>query len=151
MLQTLRPHQPKTMEAGPEAEKQGQKHYPHPPCRVCPGDTWPVLSGWTCKERPILCCQPGAYPIGHVRTNMATDPSPNPVMSMPCVPVAGRPGRVVRSWFDPRVAELREGGEKIVHCAGLGDIDTGPLGDLDECAGQAVQFQGLAGQPVLQH
>jgi hypothetical protein len=24
--------------------------------RLCPGDTWPVLSGWTCKERPILCC-----------------------------------------------------------------------------------------------
>lgn len=67
------------------------------------------------------------------------------------LPVAGRPGRVLRSWFDPRVAELREGGEKIVHCAGLGDIDTDPLGDLDECAGQAVQFQGLAGQPVLQH
>ena len=61
---------------------------------------------------------------------MATDPSPNPVMSMPCVPVAGRPGRVVRSWFDPRVAELRKGSEKVVHCAGLGDIDTGPLGDL---------------------
>jgi hypothetical protein len=31
---TLRPHQPKTTQAGPEAEKQGQKHYPHPPCRI---------------------------------------------------------------------------------------------------------------------
>jgi hypothetical protein len=31
---TLRPHQPKTTEAGPEAEKQGRKHYPHPPCRI---------------------------------------------------------------------------------------------------------------------
>jgi hypothetical protein len=31
---TLRPHQPKTTEAGPEAEKQGGKHYPHPPCRI---------------------------------------------------------------------------------------------------------------------
>ena len=30
---TLRPHQPKTTQAGPEAEKQGQEHYPHPPCR----------------------------------------------------------------------------------------------------------------------
>src|SRR5216684_1917913 len=31
---TLRPHQPKTTQAGPEAEKQGRKHYPHPPCRI---------------------------------------------------------------------------------------------------------------------
>jgi hypothetical protein len=31
---TLRPHQPKTTQAGPEAEKQGQEHYPHPPCRI---------------------------------------------------------------------------------------------------------------------
>src|ERR1039458_8590298 len=31
---TLRPHQPKTTQAGPEAEKQGQEHYPHPPCRL---------------------------------------------------------------------------------------------------------------------
>jgi hypothetical protein len=31
---TLRPHQAKTREARPEADKQGQKHYPHPPCRV---------------------------------------------------------------------------------------------------------------------
>src|SRR6266699_3363067 len=30
---TLRPHQSKPTEAAPEAEKQGQKHYPHPPCR----------------------------------------------------------------------------------------------------------------------
>jgi hypothetical protein len=31
---TLRPRQPQTTEAGPEAEKHGQKHYPHPPCRI---------------------------------------------------------------------------------------------------------------------
>jgi hypothetical protein len=31
---TLRPHQAKTTKAGPEAEKQSQKHYPHPPCRI---------------------------------------------------------------------------------------------------------------------
>jgi hypothetical protein len=31
---TLRPHQAKTTEAGPEAEKQDRKHYPHPPCRI---------------------------------------------------------------------------------------------------------------------
>ena len=34
VLRTLRPHRPKTTEAGPEAGKQGQKHYPHPPCRL---------------------------------------------------------------------------------------------------------------------
>jgi hypothetical protein len=31
---TLRPHQAKTPQARPEAEKQDQKHYPHPPCRL---------------------------------------------------------------------------------------------------------------------
>ena len=84
----------------------------------------------------------------------AAEPAPGIAPADPAPQAAaqgGGPGRLLSSWFDPRVAQLREGGEKIVHCAGLGDIDTGPLGDLDECAGQAVQFQGLAGQPVLQH
>ena len=31
---TLRPHQAKTTQAWPEAEKQGLEHYPHPPCRI---------------------------------------------------------------------------------------------------------------------
>jgi len=34
---TLRPHQAKTTQARPEAEKQGRKHYPHPPCRIGAG------------------------------------------------------------------------------------------------------------------
>src|SRR5205809_2227109 len=30
----LRPHHAKATQARPEAEKQGQEHYPHPPCRI---------------------------------------------------------------------------------------------------------------------
>jgi hypothetical protein len=41
---TLRPNPAKTTQARPEAEKQSQKHYPHPPCRlraVGSGTDWP--------------------------------------------------------------------------------------------------------------
>src|SRR5207248_11191675 len=41
---TLRPHQAKTTQARPEAEKQGRKHYPHPPCRLLAPDHWVRLS-----------------------------------------------------------------------------------------------------------
>ena len=42
---TLRPHQPKTTQAGPEAEKQDQEHYPHPPCRFSAAESGTALAG----------------------------------------------------------------------------------------------------------
>jgi hypothetical protein len=59
-----------------------------PDRRRCPGDTWPALSGWTCKERPTA-----------TRTGPLPDRSPAPaesVRSKPASPCSSGEQRILQ-------------------------------------------------------